>query len=46
MAQSEIAAANDVTYGDLMNAVAAAEQAGFYDWMLTDVAALSAYPSL
>ena len=40
----EIAADDDVTYGDLVKVIDSAKQAGFVDWMLTDPPGLSARP--
>jgi hypothetical protein len=41
----EIAAADDVSYGELVNVIDLATKAGFVDWQLTDPQALTARPA-
>ncbi|HEX7703636.1 MAG TPA: AgmX/PglI C-terminal domain-containing protein [Kofleriaceae bacterium] len=42
----EIAADDDVTYGDVLAVIAKAREVGFIDWQLTDPAGLAARPTL
>jgi len=45
-ADIEIAADDDVTYGDVLAVIAKAREVGFFDWQLTDPAGLAARPTL